>query len=123
MPYGMNRTEEVLRGCSSGKERDRWYFLDSDEYPKLFNERILEHLYDCGSLTLEELQKKEIDLKDIALDNIKAEIKFGSIESYKENGVTKYRLTEIGKGIVEMQKESEAAWQTEKQFRRKLELE
>ena len=123
MVYEILSTEQVFAGCSSAKERDKLYFLDLDEYPKLFNERLLEHLYDCGSLPLEELQKKEEGLKHLVLDNIKAEIEFGSIKAYKENGMTKYRLTEKGKDIVEMQKECETRWQAEKEFRRKLELE
>ena len=108
---------QVFAGCGSAKERDRSYFLDLDVYPKLFNERLLEHLYDCGPLTLKKLQKKEMDLKDLVLMNINAEIGFGSIEAYEKNGVTKYRLTKKGKDIVEMVKESVESWQNQKRLR------
>ena len=117
MSYGMHQTGQVFAGCGSASERDKWYFLDLDEYPKLFNERLLEHLYDCGPLILEQLQKKEMNLKDLVLGNIKAEIEFGSVEAYKENGATKYRLTEEGKDIVEFLKERFSAWQNEKRLR------
>jgi hypothetical protein len=117
MIYEMPRVGQDFAGCGSASKRDKWYFLNLHEYPKLFNERVLEHLYDCGPLTLEELQKKEMGIKDIVFDNIKAEIEFGSVEAYKQNGVTKYRLTEEGKSIVEMLKERVNTWENEKRLR------
>ncbi len=116
MSYAMQQTEKHS-GYGSRNDRDKWYFLDQNTYPKLANERILEHLYDCGSLTLEQLQKEEIKIKNAVLDIINAEITYGSIIAYQKNGITKYKLTKEGKGIAKMLKEKVDAWENQKRLR------
>jgi hypothetical protein len=117
MTYEMSHVGQDFAGHGSASERDKWYFLDQHTYPILANERILQHLYDCGPLSLKQLQRKEMDLKDVVLVNIESEIEFGSVKAYKQNGVTKYRLTEKGNGIVEMLKGRVSAWENEKRLR------
>ena len=119
MSYAMQQTEE-RRGCGSRSERDKWYFLDLREYPELPNERILEYLYDCGPLSLRQLQRKEKGIENAVLDIINAEIEYGSIIAFQKNGITKYKLTKEGKDIAKMHKEKVAAWEYQKRLRGEL---
>jgi len=119
MSYAMQQNEE-RRGCGTRSDRDEWYFLDLREYPELPNERILEHLYDCGLLSLKQLQRKEMGIKDAVLGLIEAEVEYGSIIAFQKNGITKYKLTKEGKGIAKMHKEKVAAWEYQKRLRGEL---
>jgi len=120
MTYEMSHAGQVFAGCSPAKERDSWYFLDLREYPEMANNRVLVHLYDCGPLSLRQLQRKEMEIKNAVLDIINAEIKYGSIIVFQKNGITKYKLTEVGKDIAKMHKEKVATWEYQKRLREEL---